>query len=156
MTLDELKALKGNGMAMPTRVTFTNDPSLAPEAPTALVLDMSCNLTLVDETLSSERAAELLKASGAAVNPVLFPTWLNRGDTDGAYSAAYAYAALSIGASAGLLSFSSSDFYHYFTDATKELAKAHCTDLAASASIAERINYLFEKRLELRPVPSMQ
>ena len=152
MTLDELKALKSTGMAVPRRLQCMRDSALDPTAPAAVVLDMSAGLEpkLVVPEASSFTAAKLLHESGANVNPCLLSA-NDHGDADGSFAAAYAHSLLQCASKRGLLTFRDADCYHHFTDGTKKLAEVY-TAGREFPDVPQRISYLLDEMLRMEPV----
>lgn len=155
MTLLELKQLKKNNMAIPRRLSFLTEHSLRPDAPSALVLDLSAALEprLLELGASSCSAAAMLQAHQANVNPLLLNAFAAGGDDEGLYAASYLHAILKTAEARGLLAFAEPDCYHLFTDGTKQLAQMY---LAAAdpqpATPQDRIRYLFDALVARAPI----
>ena len=92
----------------------------------ALVLDIGSSLvsgSTADLSMpTSLNAATRIRDLGANTNVQCKPLMIGRGDTDGTYTAAFIHETMKQCASSGLLTLKCKDFFHLYTDGTKEVA----------------------------------
>jgi hypothetical protein len=153
MSLDELKALEGNGMQVPERLRLMDDGEIAdPEGPQAVIVDLAAELSdrLVDTQTGSLAIGAALKAKGAHINPLILPAFALGGDNDGSYTAANLAAVVACAEQRGLLACSEPEIYASFTHGTAKLAKIKCGQQEFE-TVGERIEFLFGEYQKSQP-----